>query len=438
MVKSGKVSRRNFLVGSGGLVGTAVLSAGIPKRTLAQAGPAVARKVKIQWIEWITPEISDETVRGMLDAFNRTNAGKNIEIERLTVPYGQAYDKILTLQLAGKAPDVIQVNAPWVAVLNYQGILTPLDHYFRNAGEQWTSNLAKCMLPLKGVNYVVPLTVNPAGLYYNEQKLEDAGFSVPPKTWAEVESMGPKLTNPAKNTYAYTSGMAAQSPYDGPEKEILPLIYQCNDTVFKDGKCNLNSPAAVTALKWWFHLVNDLKIYAPGVFTNRAQDKNEQFVGEVVAFNYESPTHIVVAQRRNPKLRFGVAQLPAGKTYGNRISLDTMGIGQTSKSKDAAWEFLHWLGGLEGNRLYALGRKQLAANTKADVSEMYADRRVKAFADIFAAGRCFIEMHVMPETINAYRILVEQIHEIANKRKTVEEALEFATTEWNKILAKYA
>jgi hypothetical protein len=39
----------------------------------------------------------------------------------------------------------------------------------------------------------------------------------------------------------------------------------------------------VKALKHWLRLVSDLKIYAPGVFTNMGKDKNEAFMGEQVA-----------------------------------------------------------------------------------------------------------------------------------------------------------
>jgi multiple sugar transport system substrate-binding protein len=438
MGKQERITRRGFLVAGGAFLGATALSASRPASILA--APAVLKKSKVQWIEYITPEISEAKMQDLLAAFYKTDAGKRIEIERVPTPYGQMYDKILTLHLAGQAPDIILVDPAWGPGLAIQGVLDPLNSTLEKAGKEWTKNLIESVtVRWKGAQYNVPLTILPLCLLYNERKLEEAGFSGPPKTWADVEAMGPKLTDPTKNTYAFTAGMAAQSPYQGAEKEIFPLIYQGNDTIFKNGKCNLNSPASVSALKWWLKLVLDLKIMAPGVFTNRPQDKNEQFTSELVAFNQQSLAHVKVSLARNPKLKLGLAAIPEGKTYGSVVSGWTAGISRTSKNKKAAWEFLQWLVGPEGSAKVSLASGHLPGNTKADVSELLnTDWRVKAAAGIASKGRLFAEMASMPEGVNAYRILVEQIQEAANKKKSVEEALEFATAEWNKLLAKYA
>jgi ABC-type glycerol-3-phosphate transport system substrate-binding protein len=132
-----------------------------------------------------------------------------------------------------------------------------------------------------------------------------------------------------------------------------------------------------------------------------------------------------------------VAPLPEGDTFGTIAAGWTLGIGRTSKNKQASWEFIRWLTGPEGCAKVALAGKQLPGNTKADVSELYqAEPRLKISAAVLAKGRAFAEP--LPEALNLYRILVEQIHEAANKRKTPEQALEFATVEWNKVIAKYS
>ena len=354
------VSRRELLVGGA----TAMASA-------ALAMPAIAQKAKLEWLEWVTLEISEPKTVGLLNAFYQTNAGKNIEIARQPIPFGQALDKILALHLAGQVPDVLLLAPAWVPGLAEQGVLEPLNPYLDKSGKEWVGNLVQATTPpWKGNTYTVALTATPCHLYYNERKLAEAGFSAPPKTWAELESMGPKLTNPAKNTYCYASGMAAKSPYDGPEKEILPLIYQGNELAIKNGKANLNSPAAVRGVKTWIRWVNDLKLYAPGVLTNMGKDKNEAFIGEQVAMANNHPAHITIIEQRNPKLKFGVAPLPENETYGTTSGGWVLGISKNSKSKEAAWEFLHWLVGPEGSAKVSLAAKHLPGNTKADVSEL--------------------------------------------------------------------
>jgi multiple sugar transport system substrate-binding protein len=433
-----RLSRRELLVGGGALLATAGVSVVTPKIT--RAAPAVGKKVKLEWIEWMTPEISEPKMQGILNAFYQTDPGRNIEVVRQSLPFGQVYDKILTLHMAGQVPDVLMMHPPWAPVLADQGVLEPLSPYLDRAGKEWTANLVQATTPpWKGSVYSVPLTVSAILLYYNERKLAEAGVGAPPKTWADLEAIGPKLTNPARNTYCYVSGMAAKSPYDGPEKELLPLIYQSDDLVLKNGKCNLNSPAAVRALKAWLKWVNDLKLYAPGALTNMGKDKNEAFIAGQAALVNNHPTLIATYVQRDPQLKFGVAPLLEDRTYGTVAGGWNACIGKASGNKEAAWEFLHWLAGPEGSAKVTLAGKQLPGNRKADVNELFqVEPRMKIAAEVFARGRCYTEAASVPEAVNLFRILVEQIHEAANRRKTPEQALETATAEWNKIIAKYA
>jgi multiple sugar transport system substrate-binding protein len=427
-------SRREFLAGSAAALGSAAFAT----RAIAQA-PAVARKVKIQWMEWMTPETGETRMREILDAFYKSEAGKSIEVERITVPNPQFHDKVIANHLANAIPDVVQVVGDWAVEFAELGVMEPLDPYLEKAGKDWVANLIKNnMVPWKGKVYLLPMTVSNYLLTYNVRKLEEAGLSGPPKTWADLEQVGPKLTNPAKNTYCFASCMGLVSPYKGPVTEIWPLIYQCNDTVMKNGKPNLTSPASIKALKFWLHQVNDLKMYAPGALTNGEKDMVEAFTSEVTAMLIWSGVSVRVAQQRNPKLKLGMVPLPEGDTYG------TFGMGWNSilatrsKNKEAAWEFMRWLSGPEGSALIATAAFHPPANLKADMSALVQREPLyQVTLNVARRGRVFAEIAGMPEGPNLLRIQVEQIQEAANKRKTPEAAMEFATAEWNKVLAKY-
>jgi len=438
MDKKRRFSRREFLVGSGAVLGSAALATkGVAQ---APAAPSVAKKVKIQWMEWMTTEITEARMQEVLAAFYKTDAGKSIEIERISMPFGQFRDKVLANHLAGAMPDVQHLAPLWAVEFAELGALEPLNPYFDKAGKDWVANLSKSnMIPWKGRYYLLPVTATAHLLYYNVRRLEEAGLSGPPKTWEDVEKIGPKLTNPSKNQYCFASSMAVASPYIGPAYEIWQLIYQCNDTVMKNGKCNLNSRASVKALKFWLHQVYDLKIYAPGVLTNELKDAIEAFTSEVSAMFMQSPVFVRVAEGRNPKMRLGVAPLPEGETYGTYGAGWTNTLCAKSKNKDAAWEFMHWLSSPEGNSLLSTMAFMQPGNLKADMSALVKrDPRFQVALDVVKRGRVFSEVSGIPEAPNVFRILTEQIHEAANKKKTPEEAMEFATAEWNKVLAKYA
>ena len=130
MDKHRKLSRRQFLLTGGAVLAGGALAHGAGPRS-AVAAPAVAGKVKLQWIEWITPEISEQKMQEVLNAFYASEAGKNIEIERLPMPYAQVHDKIVALHLAGQVPDILNMNAPWSVEFAEQGILEPLTPTWR-------------------------------------------------------------------------------------------------------------------------------------------------------------------------------------------------------------------------------------------------------------------------------------------------------------------
>jgi len=78
-------------------------------------------------------------------------------------------------------------------------------------------------------------------------------------------------------------------------------------------------------------------------------------------------------------------------------------------------------------------------NLKADMSPLIkSEPRFQVALDVLRRGRVFSENASLPESTNLFNVLLEQVHEAANKRKTPEAAMEYATAEWNKILAKYA
>ena len=134
-----KMSRRDFLKTSGAAAAGLAANAVVAPRKLDF--PHIRRKTKLSWIEWITPEISEEKMQGVLDAFYATDAGSLIEIERISLPYAQIHDTIITQHLAGKTPDILNMNAPWAVELAELGVLAPLNDWLDKAGEEWVSNL---------------------------------------------------------------------------------------------------------------------------------------------------------------------------------------------------------------------------------------------------------------------------------------------------------
>jgi len=433
-----KISRRGFLKTAGAAAGLAAAGAlPIPRKFEA---PHIRQKTTLQWIEWITPEISEEKMQSVLDAFYATDAGKLIEIERISLPYAQIRDTIIAQHLGGKTPDILNMNGPWAVEMAELGVLAPLNEFLDAAGEEWTSNLAAGqMVPWKGNIYVAPLTSIPFVLFYNEEKLADAGLSAPPATWAEIEQMGPMLTDPSKNTYCYASAMAAKSPYDGVAVEIFPLIFQSNGWILNDErKANWSTPEIQKAVEFYIHLLNDLKIYAPGALTNIQADKIEAFGAEVTALMWANVAQVKTLELRNEELKFNLAPLPEGDTYGTRLTGWNTSMSATTKNPEAVWDFIHWLSGPEGNAAMTIAAKHLPGNKAANVDVLLEeDPRLLVPKAVLERGRCFSAETGLPEVTSLYTVAVEQMHEMVGG-KDVAEGLADIDNGWNAVLEKYS
>ena len=393
-------------------------------------------KVKIQWMEWITPEIGEDRAKSIIDAFEKDNP--NISVERVSLPFAQVHDKVVALNVAKQLPDVLNMNMPWTVEFAEQGILEPLNPYLDKSDKAWVDQLVKApMTPWKGKSYLLPLTSIPFLLFYNADLLKEAGYTAPPKTWDEMREMAIKTTKPEKNQYAFTSGMAAKSPYNGAAIELFHLIYEQGTTTIKDGKANINSPEAVKAVQFYVDLVNKDKVYSPGTLTNLENDKVEAFASGRNTFMVSNVAHIAVLKSRNPNLNFGVAPLPKAVTTGTRLTGWNLGMSGQSKNKEAAWTFMQWLASPKGNALVAAASGQLPGNSAASVPAVQSDPMLKTAAEILKDPRVMAEDAAAPQNFDLWRIMVEQVQEALQNKKTVQQAMDEAAKGWNDILAKY-
>ena len=403
----------------------------------AGAAPASSgSKVTIQWMEWMTPEIGEDRAKSIIDAFEKDHP--NITVQRVSLPFGQVHDKVVALNVAKQLPDVLMMNMPWTVEFAQQGILEPLNPYLQKSDKTWVNQLVKApMTPWKGNTYLLPLTSIPFVLFYNVDILKAAGYSSPPKTWDQLREMAIKTTKPEQNQYAFTSAMADKSPYNGAAIEIFPLIYQQGTTTIKDGKANINSPEAVKAVQFYVDLVNKDKVYAPGVLTNLENDKVEAFANGRNTFMVSNIAHIAVLKSRNPKLNFNIAPLPKGVTTGTRLTGWNLGMSSQSKHKEAAWTFMQWLASPKGNALVAAASSQLPGNSAAVVPAIQTNPMLKTAAEILKDPRVMAEDAATPQNTDLWRIMVEQVQEALQNKKTVQQAMDDAAKGWDAILAKY-
>jgi len=397
---------------------------------------APAQVVTIKYLEWITPQVGEPAMKSIIDAFQQ--AHPDIQVERITMPFGPVHDKVIVLNAAKDLPDVINMNLPWTIEFARAGILEPLNSYLRQADAAWVHQLVKApMMPWKGNVYLLPLTSIPFVLFYNTDLLHAAGYSAPPRTWDEWRAMAVKMTIPAQHQYGMAGTLADKSPYNGAAQEVYPLIYQQGAMTLKNGRANINSPQAVKAVQFFVDLVNKYRVYAPGTLTNMESDKVEAFAAGQIGFMVENVAFVSTLRSRNANLHFAVAPLPKGVTTGTRLTGWNLGLSAQSAHKAAAWAFMQYLTSPQTNATLAAAAQQLPGNLAATYPAMLSDPMLKVAAAVMKDPRVMAEDAVTPQYTDLQRILVEHLQAALQNQTSVQQAMNDAAAGWNAILAKY-
>jgi multiple sugar transport system substrate-binding protein len=232
------------------------------------------------------------------------SAETGIEVELAMVPWGQGFQKMMTMVGSGNAPDLAYTGSRYIPSLAEMGVIVPI--------EVPADRKAECtesiwdMVTWKGEIYGLPRAFSTKVLYYNKDLFEQAGLDSesPPTTWAELEAAAKAISD---NSDAYGFALAG-AKFVSTTSQFFNFLYQNGGEVIDaDGNVVINSPEAVEALEFYASLAE----YAePGSIAHQREDLWELFASEAVGMYISGPWRR--AAFVDAGINFGVAPLPAG------------------------------------------------------------------------------------------------------------------------------
>ena len=119
----------------------------------------------------------------------------NITVEQETFPYDSYQEQVAASIPAGEGADVIQLFYGWLPTWARAGYVNPLPAESFDA-----ATLDSEFVPMvqaakyEDEYYGLPTAVRSLALFYNADKLEEAGYSGPPATWDEFVEIAKALT----------------------------------------------------------------------------------------------------------------------------------------------------------------------------------------------------------------------------------------------------
>ncbi len=264
---------------------------------------------------------------------------------------GAHMEKVLTSVAGGTVPDLLEVGVSNALVFGIRGILTDLQPFIeKDKGFDVNDIFPKVLSQYnyQGRQYALPGNCGTFVLFYNKRLFDEAKVEYPDAnwTWSDFLDASRKLTKRDKSgrIIQYGSSMS----FWGPVIEIL--IKEKGGRIFnEDGtKCIINSPEAREALVFLHELA-----YKYGVSPKGAELKETSFwqlFQMERAAMFISGRWLIIQFRQNKKLDFRITHLPKWDKRATLLASMGYAIPEQSNKKDAAWKFMKFLIGKEGQK----------------------------------------------------------------------------------------
>ena len=176
----------------------------------------VLAETKLKLVEVITGPERTKTLQKMVNSFESNNPGNEIEI--ISLPWGQAFEKLAVMVSGGDAPDVVEMPDSWIAAYAGSGQLMDLENRIKNWDDGKTlTDKTLTMARYAGhgkTAYTVPYGFYLRAMFYNKKLLAQAGVDTPPKTMKEFMEASRKVSElPGKSGYCLRGGPGSMNAW---------------------------------------------------------------------------------------------------------------------------------------------------------------------------------------------------------------------------------
>ena len=347
--------RRQFLIGSAGLLGAAAFGVG------TSLGIGRARAQSRAEISFASAAFfGKETFGDLIKAFNESQ--DRILIKNIELPPPSSSTEVyqgLVQQLARRTgtPDVFSQDVIWIAGFAAAGWALPLDEYFPadKRSAYFTGTLDACTYG--GKLTALPWFMDSGMFYYRKDVLEKHGGKVP-ESWADMATIAAAAQKAGDIDYGYL--------WQGKQAEVLvcdavEIITSNNGAILApDGKSSLiNQKGAVEAIQFLHDTLATNKISPKDVLSWDEEPSRQPFTsGKAMFMRNWSYVYPIAQDAKASQVvdKVGVAPLPSfpGGKSSACLGGYQLGVNANSKQREAAIELLTWLSSTEVQHRIAL------------------------------------------------------------------------------------
>lgn len=301
----------------------------------------------------------------VIDAFVAKHPGLKINN---SLAGQDSVQQVLTACAGGACPDVIMAFEVFYAPLAQRGVFADLAPFLAR-DQAWADQVLPDYAPdllkaflFDGVQVALPEQFAGTMLYYNKTLFEQAGVAAPPADWTDASWNYDAFLTAAK---ALTTPSGSDRPdvwgfVDGWAPFFSAPVWAMNNGVewftppVNPERTNVADPKFVEGMQFYADLINVHKV-SPSPELTASVAAPDLFLGGKAAMmlsgHWQYPSLLSAGG-----LEFEAAVLPVGpqgQTARSDIGTTGLAIAADSKNPDAAWEFLKFSSGPEGQALIA-------------------------------------------------------------------------------------
>jgi multiple sugar transport system substrate-binding protein len=284
----------------------------------------------------------------------------DIDVEAQYTPGKSDYRKRVSTAFAGdQPPDVFLINFREYGQYASSRALEPLES--RLDASETISEEDFYELPIEAFRYqggeltCIPQNISSLVVYYNVDLFEAAGVPLPEDDWTLddfVDAATALTIDEDGDGVNEVHGLATESSLI----RYAPFIWSAGGSIVDDvdhpTRLTLDTPEAREAIEWYMNLGEQGHDVVPSEAEVLAEDDLSRFMNGRAAMFLQS-RRVVPTLREIEGFRWDVAPLPRDEEPAGVLHSDAFCMSAAAEDKDAAWAFIEYAVGPEGQRVLA-------------------------------------------------------------------------------------
>ncbi|QDP41655.1 ABC transporter substrate-binding protein [Radiobacillus deserti] len=314
----------------------------------------------------------------LVAAFEEAHPNIDVEFREMPADTGQQHDQYVTAFSAQSSEiDVFDADVIWPAEFAQANYALELDRFIKADGINMEDYFPGTVAAGKfnGKQWAMPKFTDAGMLYYRTDIVD-----TPPKTWDELIEQAKSLDGEAGTQFGY---LMQASQYEGLVCNAIEFIASYGGQIINENnEVVANSPETVKAIKKMQEIVNS--DFVPDNILNFMETETETAWIEgqsVFARNWPYMQASSNDEERSKVVgNVGITTLPAGDA-GSAATLGgwmTM-INRYSEHPEAAWEFVKFMTGPEGQKITAT-----EGGSAPTLKALYEDTEIQEASPLFA------------------------------------------------------